>query len=185
LAAGLYLLSPELIFILAGSDFEQSIKASQILSPIIILMGLSNVFGIQLLLPYAKEKELLKIFLTGTALSLFLNLILAKSYGYLGSSTATLLTELILTVITFYFAKNIIKLSLPWKYFFGCILFSLLFFPLIHFIREITEDHISILLYSLISCSAVYVGLQVLFFRHYFVDELLTFLRTMLLKKNQ
>ena len=184
LSAGLYLLAPELVFILAGSGFEQSIEASQILSPIIILMGLSNVFGIQLLLPFSREKELLKIFLTGTALSLFLNIILAKNYGYLGSSAATLLTELILTVMAFYYAKDVIKLGLPWKYFLGCVVFSLLFFPVIYFVRESTADHFRILLFSLLSCSAIYLALQLLFFRHYFIDEMLSFVRTSILKKN-
>lgn len=184
LSVGLYLLSPELIFILAGNGFEPSVEASQILSPIIILMGLSNVFGIQLLLPFSKEKELLKIFLTGTILSLFLNIVLSKNYGYLGSSAATLLTELILTGMTFYYAKDIVNLSLPFKYFLGCIVFSLLFFPVIYLIRESTTDHLRILLFSLLSCSTIYLGLQLLLFRHFLIDEMLSFVRTSILKKN-
>ena len=56
LTVGLIVCAPNLIKLLCGENFENSILPSQILAPIIYLVAMSNIMGIQVLFPLGKVK---------------------------------------------------------------------------------------------------------------------------------
>jgi O-antigen/teichoic acid export membrane protein len=175
LTVGLFLLSKELIAILAGQGFEASVAASQILSPIIVLMGLSNVFGIQVLLPFSKERYLLIVFLTGTILSVALNIPLTHFYGHLGAAATTLVTEVVMTVLSFHYFKKVLIMKIPWKYFGWCVVLSALFVPVVYYFKAVFDNEWLVVALSVLTCSLLYVGLQFLLLRRYLRDEVLDF----------
>lgn len=184
LTTGLFLLSKELITILAGQGFEASVAASQILSPIIVLMGLSNVFGIQVLLPFSKEKYLLVVFLSGTVLSIALAIPLTQFYGHLGAAITTLATELAMTFLSFHYFKKVLVMAIPWKYFGWCMVLSVLFVPVVYSFKAVFDNDWVIVALSILSCSLLYFGLQFLFFKKYLGDEILGFAKD-LAKKSE
>lgn len=70
-----------------------------IISPIILLVGLSNVIGMQYLLPTRRQKAYTTSVVAGAVINFILNLILIPKYMSLGAAIATVLAELTVTVI--------------------------------------------------------------------------------------
>jgi O-antigen/teichoic acid export membrane protein len=95
-----------IILLFAGQDFNNSVNVLKILSLLSILIGFSNVFGLQILTPMAKDKLLMLSVLIGTIVSVFLNLLLIPSLSEIGAAISNVIAELFVTLITFYFARK-------------------------------------------------------------------------------
>jgi O-antigen/teichoic acid export membrane protein len=171
LSMGLYLLSSELIVILYGEGFANAVMASKILSPIVFFMGIGNVFALQILLPFSKERQLLYLFTITTGISVILNFFLARNFGHLGSATATLITEILLGLLSYIFAKDVITIRFPWKFFFISLFTSFLFVPIVLLIKNLTYDIWLICGLSFISCLLVYAVLSSVFLRNEIKSE--------------
>ncbi|MBF0715765.1 flippase [Gemella palaticanis] len=96
----------ESIYLLAGSNFENSILIMQIIMPTVIFIGFTNLFGIQILVPLGKEKIVLYSVISGSIVSLLLNFILIPNYSFIGAAIANLLAELVVLIIQSYYIKN-------------------------------------------------------------------------------
>jgi len=101
-AALVYATGSSFIPLLLGNQFLPSARVFQILSPIIVLIGLSNVLGIQMLIPMGKEKVLSLSVIVGALANFSGNLFLIPRYGANGAAVATLLAEGLVSVIQFY-----------------------------------------------------------------------------------
>ena len=76
-----------------GEDFNKSIYVLIIISPTILFMSWSGVFGTQYLLPLGKMKIYTICVYIGAIVNLILNLFLIKPYGAIGASIGTLFAE--------------------------------------------------------------------------------------------
>jgi O-antigen/teichoic acid export membrane protein len=165
LSVSLFLMADDIISLLFGIEFKESVLPAQILSPMIIFMGLSNVYYWQILLPFSKEKLLLKLFFIVSVFSVVGNLVLSFKWNYLGSALATASTELILLVFSIILSKRVLSLALPWKYILRCFLVSLMFLPISYLVKSLFGDHWAILISSAIGCGLVYFGTQFFIFK--------------------
>ena len=66
-----------------------------IIMPTLILIGASNVLGIQMLVPLGKEQTVLYSEVTGAIVDVILNAILIPQYGASGAAVGTLIAELV------------------------------------------------------------------------------------------
>ena len=82
------------ILFLAGDGYEPAITAMQLISPSIIFIGLSNIIGIQILIPTERERHTLFSTVIGALVDLVLNLIWIPKYGSAGAALATTIAEL-------------------------------------------------------------------------------------------
>ena len=117
MAFGMIAIASKFVPSFFGPDFYPGIPLMQIMSVITIFISLSNVIGIQYLLPTKKEKYYTISVIVGALVNLVLNYFLIKCYKSLGATIATVIAELIVTAIQFYFVRKefkfteIIKLS--------------------------------------------------------------------------
>lgn len=81
------------IFFLSGEAFTGSILPMQIIMPTLILIGITNVIGIQMLVPLGKERQVLYSEIAGAAVDLILNSILIPKYAASGAAIGTLAAE--------------------------------------------------------------------------------------------
>lgn len=81
------------IVLLGGEKFIPAVFSMQILMPILLISGFSNITGNQILLPFNKEKYFMYAVTSGAIVNLILNLILIPKYGIVGASIATLVAE--------------------------------------------------------------------------------------------
>ena len=108
---GLIFCSKYLIPIYLGKEFEQSIILLKILSPLIVIVGLSNITGIQLLIPLKKQKEYNISVVCGAIINVFLNALLILNFGAIGASISTIISEIAILIIQLSYVKNIINIK--------------------------------------------------------------------------
>jgi len=87
----------EIIKLVFGNKFFASIVPLQILSFLFIIIGLSNVFGMEILLPFGKSKEFMKPILTAGIINLILNFLLVPFIKQNGAALAFLSSEIWVT----------------------------------------------------------------------------------------
>lgn len=125
---GLIFCAPSLISALCGDKFENSVLSSQIIAPIILMVAISNVFGIQVLFPKGKINIVTLCCGIGAVVDLVLNLCLIPLFSYIGTSIAYLGAEVATTVSMYFIGKQYIPITYfkkrHLKYLFGCILMA-------------------------------------------------------------
>jgi len=95
----LWVLAPYLVIAMGGESFRPAIEVLRWLAPLPFVISLSNIFGIQVMLPNKKNKELNLILATCGALSLITIVPLIYLKGYIGASINTLTTEILVTLL--------------------------------------------------------------------------------------
>jgi len=108
-------LSKEIVFVFAGSQYIHSVNCLVITSPIILFIGLTNIFGIQILYPLQREKKVLLSVGLGAIVSLSLNIILIPYFAQEGAAWSTLIAEISVLIIQIIFVKSYYKIHWPWN----------------------------------------------------------------------
>lgn len=125
---GLIFCAPSLITALCGVKFEHSILPSQIIAPIILMVAISNVFGIQVLFPKGKINIVTLCCGIGAVADLILNLCLIPFFSYIGTSIAYLGAEVVTTVSMYFIGRKYIPIIYFKKshltYALGCIVMA-------------------------------------------------------------
>lgn len=96
------------IFILGGSQYMDAILCMEILMPVLLISGFSNITGNQVLIPLGLDKFYLRAVIAGAIVDLILNFLFMPSFGCVGAAMATLLAEIIQMSIQFNYAKGYI-----------------------------------------------------------------------------
>lgn len=89
------LMASECIDFLAGPLFENSTVSMQIIMPTLLFIGLSNILGIQILVPIGGEKVVLWSEIGGAVTDLILNALLIPRMGAAGAAIGTLAAEFV------------------------------------------------------------------------------------------
>ena len=157
LAVGMYISAPFLVHLISGNKFANAVVPLQILSPIIILVGLNNVFGYQVLTPIGKEKQMLVAVILGMVVSLTLNLCLIPILSYTGAAITNLLTECVVTYVCYYYVKKNLHLQLKGTFFLQSITGALLFVPIAYLIRRLNISYVVKEVSVIVSCALFYI----------------------------
>jgi PST family polysaccharide transporter len=99
------LFAPQFIRFFYGNAFQPSVIVCRILAFVPMFISLSTVLGIHVMVNLRMDKEFLKITLFGAFTGLILNLLLVRTYSYIGASITLLIVEGII------FAMLLITLS--------------------------------------------------------------------------
>lgn len=94
-ALSLYFLlyAPECILLLSGDAFLGSIPPMRFIMPTVLFIGLSNVLGMQILVPLGQEKLVLRSEICGVIVDLVLNALLIPRFRAAGAAIGTLTAE--------------------------------------------------------------------------------------------
>ena len=108
------ILSRNIVNILFGEQFQNSVPALQIL-----LLGVVFVFQIRLfqivLNSIDKQKVVMYVGLMGLIINIFLNLLLIPRYGFRGAAFTTIISELVVfSIYYFYLSRSYFEISI-WK----------------------------------------------------------------------
>ncbi|WP_165312520.1 flippase [Vibrio ziniensis] len=93
----MYIFAPFVIDILFGEGYAESISVLRIMSVLPIVIGLSNIFGVQILLTHGYKKEFTKILILSGVISLFTLLPLCFYFDYIGAALSVVITEIMVT----------------------------------------------------------------------------------------
>lgn len=112
LSLGLIAASSPIIHLFCGHSYEPSITTLQIIAPVILIIGLSNVMGIQILYPQGKEHLVMICTGIGAVLNCIINLCLIPTYGSDGAAIGTLIAESGVTISMWFIGKRYLNLRL-------------------------------------------------------------------------
>ena len=112
---GVYLISDLIVLTIYGSAFSPCIVTLKIASLLVYALGFSNLFGTQILLSYGCEKKLFYATLIGAVSNVTMNSFLIPYFQQNGATIASVISELLVTGITFYYSREFVKISLNKK----------------------------------------------------------------------
>ena len=95
------LFAREGIFLLSGENYAGSVIPMQWIMPTLLFIGLSNVLGIQILVPLGKERVVLWSIVAGAVTDVVLNVLLIPRFGASGAAAATSVAELVVLAVQF------------------------------------------------------------------------------------
>ena len=98
----MFCLGPIVIRLFYGHKFEEAIPAFEILAIVPLLYSLNNVLGIQIMLNLKMDRSFFIITASAGVLSVVLNMLMIRQWGYIGTTVNWLVTELFL-FFTMYF----------------------------------------------------------------------------------
>jgi PST family polysaccharide transporter len=98
----LWLFGPLVIMLIYGHKFEPSIMVFRILAFVPVVIGWSNMFGIQTMINLKMDKVFFRITALGAVSSILLNFLFVTRFGFVGTAMSWVLTE-ILIVLCMYF----------------------------------------------------------------------------------
>lgn len=132
LTVGIIMMSKSIILIFAGTQYAPAILTLQILSPIILFAGITNVTGIQILYPLGKQRLVIFSVLFAAMLNLGMNFLLIPRYSMNGAAFSTLCAEVMVFVIQVIMIYNQGKYQLFSKsmlnYFLGAVVCGVVLF---------------------------------------------------------
>ncbi len=100
-----FIFATQISDVILGEQYKESIKVIRILSPLPLIICLTNVFGIQTLLSFGLRNVYLKTTILACTLSIILALFLVKPFQHIGISFVSLIVEFFIASYMF-FALN-------------------------------------------------------------------------------
>jgi O-antigen/teichoic acid export membrane protein len=106
---GIIILSPEIIWLFAGESYSESILSIRLLSPIILITGLIQFVGFQILLTNRKEKHFTIAVVIAAIVNGFFNFFMIPIFKQNGAILGTVLAELFVLLIQSIFAWKLLQ----------------------------------------------------------------------------
>lgn len=109
MTCGISAISNEFVPWFFGKGYDSCIVLIIVLSPVLLVKGLSNTVRTQYLVPLKKEAIFTKSVIIGAIVNLIVNLMFIPKLGAMGAVLGTLLAELVACIIQFFAIKGEIK----------------------------------------------------------------------------
>lgn len=103
------LFAKEGVLFLSGDAYTEAILPMQILMPTLIFIGLTNIMGIQMLIPLGKEKVVLYSEISGAIVDLAINTVLIPIMASSGAAIGTLVAEMVVWIVQYIALKEDVK----------------------------------------------------------------------------
>lgn len=97
------------ILFLSGNTYGGAIVPMQIIMPTLFFIGLTNIMGMQILVPLGKENIVLYSEIVGAVVDLAINYILIPKYASAGAAIGTLVAEIAVWIVQYIYLRKQIK----------------------------------------------------------------------------
>ena len=103
------LFAEESVRLLAGEAYAAAVLPMQIIMPTLILIGLTNVMGIQMMVPMGKEKYVFYSEVAGAIVNFVLNMFLIPHLASVGAALGTLAAEMVVWLVQYHVLRGEVK----------------------------------------------------------------------------
>ncbi|HEL1758419.1 TPA: flippase [Streptococcus suis] len=146
------------IYFLSGIAYYGSVLPMQVVMPTLFLVGISNLIGIQILVPLDKETVVVKSVCIGAVVNLLINVLLIPIFGAVGAAVGTLVAEIFVTAYQLYYLRTFLKdiiIQIKWK---NILISTVLASILVYIFREVNnfESPLIVLILSSIIFGMIY-----------------------------
>ncbi len=173
---GLIAISKEFVPWFFGPGYTKVILLMNIITPILLLMGLANILGTQYLLPTKRQKEFTISVVAGIIVNFILNYIMIKLWQSVGACIATVISQIVVDGIQIYYVKDEINMKNMFKLCYKYVFASIIMFAFCLLIQLIMSGIISVVVQIIVGV-IVYFGILILY-KDEFVFLLLEKLKT-------
>lgn len=95
------------VIFLSGENYHNAILPMQWMMPTLLFIGLTNIMGIQILVPIGRENKVLVSVVVGALVDLLLNAILIPEYASTGAAIGTMVAELVVFIVQYFSEKKL------------------------------------------------------------------------------
>lgn len=106
------LFAKEGIFFLSGGAYAGSIIPMQLIMSTLLFIGITNILGIQMLVPLGKEKVVMYSEIAGAVVDVIINAILIPRFASAGAAIGTLVAEFVVLLVQYYALRKDISSTL-------------------------------------------------------------------------
>ncbi|MDT2565991.1 flippase [Enterococcus avium] len=169
---GVFLLSDKIIILLFGSNFGPAGLTLKILSCLMFIKAIGNLFGTQVLLTVGKERYLFYTTLLGAISNIALNLVLIPIFQQNGAATASVISELLVLLAQVHFALRFVNIEMNIKFISKIFVATLIMVLFILFILFSIDQIIIQIVLSIFGGGGIY-----LIANYYLKNEVYSFLK--------
>lgn len=101
LSVGIFISAPFIVSVLLGPQYDPSIAVMKVIALLPFLIALSNVLGVQVMLPFGKDQAFTLILLSAGILNVSVAVLLSPIWQATGMAVSVLLSELFVTLSMF------------------------------------------------------------------------------------
>lgn len=101
--------SKDCILVLSGEAYFSSIPIMIVLMPTVFFIGITNIIGMQILVPLGREKIVFLSVLGGAISDFVINMIFIPQQGALGAAIGTVIAEFIVLLIQYLGYRNVVN----------------------------------------------------------------------------
>lgn len=161
---GLFLLSPQIIYVIGGAQYAEAIPSMRIFSLRIICLGIESILYNQVLFLHEREKIIVKYNLLCGGVNVLLNLAFLHLLTPTTAILFTLFSEILFEYLCFRYIVNKLNITLNIfsRYNLRYVLLCLLFIPIVWSINSLCHHPILSLVYSSILCMILYLSFLML-----------------------
>lgn len=166
------------ILFLAGKGYEKAVLPMIIIMPTILLIGLSNITGIQILVPLNREKDTIISTVCGAGVNLVFNTVFIPVYGAAGAAFGTLAAEMTVLAVQLAFLRQTDYLQIDKKEICKVLLAGLAGSIGLSIYKHVSD--IKMVFVDLCFAAAVFFGIYLIVLlllkeytvKHYFIDAI-------------
>lgn len=181
LTFGIVTISKEFVPIFLGPGYDKCYLIINILAPIILLCGITNVIGTQYLLPTKRQKEYTISILIGLIFNVAFNAILIPNYGAYGAALMTTFAQTLVVIVQCLSIKKDINIKSAFKCGINYAIASIIMFIICSLIGAIVKSAILSIAIQIITGAATY-GIILIILKDEYVKLVLEIVQSKLKK---
>lgn len=160
---GLYGVIRYFVPLFFGDKFFGVVDILYIMLPLIIITGISYCLGSLYYIPSGRRRQSTKYIITGAVANLVLNLILIPFFKAIGATVASVLSEIIITVLYLAFCNSFLKVKTIGKHLYKRVFAGVIMFGIVFAMGLLIKvDYLYLVIMQVIVGVAVYFGILLL-----------------------
>lgn len=155
-AIGIIIMAKDIILFLFGEAFIPAAATVQILAVLVIIKSVGNLYGVQVLVAFGKEKTLFYTTVLGAVSNVLMNITLIPVFQQNGAAIASVLSELAVCVYQYIAAHRQINAKLDKRDLYKMIIATTVMAVIVYVIVHIVSNTIIAIIFSCLAGVGVY-----------------------------
>jgi len=167
-----FLLSDQIVMLLAGEKFIKSAFVIKVMAPIILLVAFAQIFVLLVLSVNRKDKQMILLSAVGMIISIFINLLFIPHFAERATGFSQLLSEFFVTLLAFFLSKRILAFHFPVKKLLLNLLYVIPFVAITYLSNQIFDNNFLVIILSALVCGLYFISYQYLILKEQFILEI-------------
>lgn len=159
---GLISVSKQFVPIFFGQGYDKVALLINIISPILVLMGVANVIGTQYLLPTKRQKKYTISITVGLIINFILNSIFIRLWDSVGASIATVISQLVVDIMQIYMIRKLVNIRKMFKGGRNYFLAAFLMFVVCYLVGLLFKQGLVSIIVKVVVGGIIYIGILLL-----------------------